>query len=243
MKDPMKRRCFGIKKNLHRCARTGDWALLCHEHKRQPIVWGFVFIFTMLSGASSIYSVVESKLNEPSPITEVKYSNGRLENPPLSLRRVIDKENLISFGIASDVALVSLFDPTTLKHRFRDNEDWWIDDSELVREMNRGNGIFLSTGYDGYYEVLIHGKGERIRGPVVSMNFVCEGGLIYVGGYPNDGLDKIDSPFGGDYFSCEEGAYRVDIRRKSDVVDLSFSPIDKFSRNNFENIPHFDEFH
>ncbi len=75
-----------------------------------------------------------------------------------------------------------------------------IDDSELIREMNRGNGIFISTGINGYYEVLVHEKSPRLKSSVISMNFVCKGGLIYVGGYPNDGLDHIDLPFGGDFF-------------------------------------------
>jgi hypothetical protein len=238
----MKRRCVGFKKNLNRCSRTGDWTFFCHDHKRQPIVWGFVFVFTVLGGGASIFSIVETKVNEVKPMVEPKGSTDTSEYPPLSLRGVINNENLISFAIASDVALVSLFDPMALDHRVRDKEDWWIDDSELIREMNRGNGIFISTGFDGYYEVLVHGKGPRIGSSVISMNLVCEAGLIYVGGYPNEGLEKIASTFGGDYFSCEKGVYQVEIRRKSNVVDLSFIPIEKFSRNSFEKTPHFDEF-
>lgn len=59
-----------------------------------------------------------------------------------------------------------------LEHRFRDEEDWWIDDSQLVREINRGDGIFISTGVDGYHEVLLRGKGSRIGGSVISMNLI-----------------------------------------------------------------------
>jgi hypothetical protein len=74
---------------------------------------------------------------------------------------VIHKEHLIAFRVATDVALISVFDSKALEHRFRDEETWWVEDDALLTEMNRGNGIFLSTGHDGYFEVLVHGK---IRG-------------------------------------------------------------------------------
>lgn len=237
----MKQRCFGIKDNLRRCSRTGDWSFFCHDHKRQPIVWMFGFIFTVIGGSASIYSVIESKAEVTTTYEQVP-AMSEVESLPLSLRGVINKNNLISFSVASDVALISIFDPLALEHRFRDRKDWWIDNSELVREMNRGNGIFLATGFDGYFEVLVHGKSPRIKSSVLSMKLVCEGGLMYVGGYPNDGLSKVQSPFGGDYFSCEKGVYNVEIRKRSNVIDLSFSQVDIFSRNGFENIPHFDEF-
>ena len=238
----MKRCCLGIKKNLHRCSRTGDWLFFCYDHIRQPIVWVFIFVFTVLSGGASIYSVIESTFFSIRSVVEPKASVNHYKAPPLSLNRLINNENLIVFAIVSDVDLVSIFDPLALEHRFRDKKDWWIDNAELIREMNRGNGIFISTGYDGYYEVIVHGEKPRIESSVISMNLVCEGGLIYIGGYPNDGLDKIESPFGGDYFSCDKGIYQVEIRVKSNIVDLSFSSIEKFSRNYFKNIPHFDEF-
>jgi hypothetical protein len=52
------RRCLGRTSNLHRCQREGDWRFFCHDHKRQPLIWLFTFIFTVLGGTASIYSVL-----------------------------------------------------------------------------------------------------------------------------------------------------------------------------------------
>lgn len=49
-------RCFGITRSLHRCSRKGDWKLFCSEHRRQPVVWLFVFVFTVLGGLASMQS-------------------------------------------------------------------------------------------------------------------------------------------------------------------------------------------
>ena len=48
------RRCWGIIRNLNRCGRVGEWSLFCDEHRRQPIVWAFVLIFTVLSATFTI---------------------------------------------------------------------------------------------------------------------------------------------------------------------------------------------
>src|SRR5947209_8655248 len=50
------KRCCGITKNLRRCQRLGEWKLFRDDHKRQPFVWIFILIFTVISGAIGIYS-------------------------------------------------------------------------------------------------------------------------------------------------------------------------------------------
>ena len=47
-------RCWGITKNLHRCARTGNWTFFCDEHKRQWIGWLFTLVFTVGAGSLTI---------------------------------------------------------------------------------------------------------------------------------------------------------------------------------------------
>ena len=237
------RQCIGRTKNLNRCLRKGHWRWFCPEHKKQPLVWLFGLVFTVIAGSASIYSVVAPSGVNSAPSTSVK-NPGSVGSaiPPLSLSSVIHKEHLIAFKVATDVALISIFDPKALEHRFRDEETWWVEDDALLPEINRGNGIFLSTGYDGYFEVLVHGKNPRLTTEKeLSLTLVCDGGLIYVGGYPIDGLKKLDEPFGGDYFSCEKGAYNVGVRVRRNVVDLSFSPIEMFTRNSIHSVPHFDE--
>ena len=50
------KQCWGLKRNLTRCQRTGDWRLFCDEHKRQPLVGLFILLFTVIAGSASIYS-------------------------------------------------------------------------------------------------------------------------------------------------------------------------------------------
>lgn len=49
-------RCLGVKRNLHRCNRSGSWRFFCGDHRRQPIGWASFAVFTVIAGASSIYS-------------------------------------------------------------------------------------------------------------------------------------------------------------------------------------------
>lgn len=51
--------CFGIK-NLRRCERQAGKKRFCQAHRRQPIYWIFVFIFTIVAGSASIYSALKS---------------------------------------------------------------------------------------------------------------------------------------------------------------------------------------
>ncbi len=57
------RRCLGRTRNLTRCNRTGDWKFFCAEHRWQPFVWVTFFIFTIIGGGASIYSVLRSSPN------------------------------------------------------------------------------------------------------------------------------------------------------------------------------------
>lgn len=82
------RRCFGITRNVNRCGRIGDWWLFCHEHKKQPIAWAFVFIFTVVAGTASILSYLQvplpappqnSNVEEPDTSYEYNYSDDRVD--------------------------------------------------------------------------------------------------------------------------------------------------------------------
>lgn len=161
---------------------------------------------------------------------------------PLDLRGVLGSEHLISFYTATDVALISILDPAALDHRLRDDENWWIDDSQLLSEMNRGNGIFISTGIDGQFEVLVHGGEPRIQNPTIQAHLSCQGNLLYVGGFPPDGVKMANRPFGGEFFACPKGDYTVQITGTDNIIDLTFLRAEHFTRNTFVKLPHLDDF-
>jgi|GEM_PF-3780255 len=55
-------RCLGINRNLHRCTRSIEGRLFCYDHRRQPIVWIFFVIFTVIAGSASIYSAFQGAI-------------------------------------------------------------------------------------------------------------------------------------------------------------------------------------
>ena len=77
------RRCRGITRNLRSCGRRGDWRFFCADHRRQPIVWAFVFVFTVGGGLSSILGL----LNQ----------NGRAEFDSQSERAALAKRARVLF--------------------------------------------------------------------------------------------------------------------------------------------------
>lgn len=54
------RRCWGRTKNLRRCARRGAWRHFCPEHANQPYLLAIFICFTVLGGAASLASFVQS---------------------------------------------------------------------------------------------------------------------------------------------------------------------------------------
>jgi tetratricopeptide (TPR) repeat protein len=52
-------RCWGIKSNLHRCHRERNWKLFCKDHKRQPFVWLFTILFTVVPGFMAYHSYIK----------------------------------------------------------------------------------------------------------------------------------------------------------------------------------------
>jgi len=52
-------RCLGFNRNLRRCNRNLEGHLFCFDHRRQPFVWIFVLIFTVIAGIASIYSAFQ----------------------------------------------------------------------------------------------------------------------------------------------------------------------------------------
>jgi hypothetical protein len=105
-------RCLGINRNRHRCNRSVEGRLFCYDHRRQPIVWIFGFIFTVIAGSASICSVLQGPIqrkaddrnvtenkNEHPPINE----KGAQELADVSLRFVYPKSPALILVNNSDV--------------------------------------------------------------------------------------------------------------------------------------------
>lgn len=105
-------RCIGINRNLHRCNRSLENRLFCYEHRRQPIVWFFFVVFTVIGGFASIYSafqgaifnkaddkLIKENINEHSTI----HANGAHELADVTLRLVHPKSPAIKLVNQSSV--------------------------------------------------------------------------------------------------------------------------------------------
>lgn len=77
-------RCLGINRNLRRCNRTVEGHLFCYNHRRQPIVWIFILIFTVIAGSASIYSALQGT-NQRKANNKIVPEN-KIEYPPANER-------------------------------------------------------------------------------------------------------------------------------------------------------------
>jgi len=93
-------RCLGINRNLHRCNRSVEGRLFCYDHRRQPIVWIFFVVFTVIAGSASIYSAFQGAIvskGDDKLIREninghpAAHEKGALELNDVSLRFVYPK--------------------------------------------------------------------------------------------------------------------------------------------------------
>ena len=75
-------RCLGVNRNLRRCNRSVEGHLFCSDHRRQPIVWIFVLIFTVIAGSASIYSALQGAKQRKAD--DIIVTDNKKEYPPIS---------------------------------------------------------------------------------------------------------------------------------------------------------------
>ncbi|WP_434058166.1 DUF6386 family protein [Enterobacter sichuanensis] len=58
-------------------------------------------------------------------------------------------------SIPTDTTTLVIYDLMSLKHRIKEDVDWWSLPEDEVEEVNKGNVLFLNLGDDGAYKVNI----------------------------------------------------------------------------------------
>lgn len=53
------KRCWGLRANLRRCGRAGNWRFFCDDHAKQPLIWA-ISILTFTASIASILGYVSS---------------------------------------------------------------------------------------------------------------------------------------------------------------------------------------
>lgn len=57
--------------------------------------------------------------------------------------------------VRTDTATIVLFDPELLREKLEEDADWWTGDGDLDAEERKGALVYIDTGSDGYYWVVI----------------------------------------------------------------------------------------
>lgn len=111
----------------------------------------------------------------------------------------------ISF--VTDTATICIFDEEVLKHRLKDDADWWSDPFEEIAELNEGNLIIVGLSYDGIYKTEITSEiSDTLKAKVK-----CKSGSMFIGPGEEISGDEIgpDTVSGGIFLNIEAGTYIV----------------------------------
>jgi hypothetical protein len=113
----------------------------------------------------------------------------------------------------TDTATVCIFDPASLRHRLRNDADWWSLPEEELREVNEGTALFVGLGADGAYDIVVTLPGSFTA--EVTAQLSCPPGRVFLGAaeeVTSDGLEP-DCTRGGLFVDVAPGTYSVAIAR------------------------------
>jgi len=233
---------------------------VCHQHRLQPLILVISLVSVIgaclglwVDGSEVLRRISDAKsastgsalqpdqktepVGPPVPAKHVSEKSSIFR--PFNLKSILDSGQAVVISTITDTAMLVFVDPETVEHRRRDSEDWWTEDSEMLREMSWGNAVFVTLGADDMYDVVIHGGEPEFEGTEeVRARLVCRGGFIYVGGYVADGVVPENHPFGGEYLDCPVGVYDLTLRRLQNTIDVTVHPLDKWVKNEFKAIPY-----
>lgn len=147
-----------------------------------------------------------------------------------------------TFKFATDTASISIFDEAALHHRLDDPADWWADPDEEVREVNKGDVIFVDLGADGTYTVCLHTGARQAEGQPtlaqVDARVRCLSGRLFVGA----GEDVVgagggpDTNLGGQFLDVKVGVYHVTLTRTGLFeLDVAIGEVAGAAENSIED--------
>lgn len=115
---------------------------------------------------------------------------------------------LISF--VTDTATLCICDVEAMRHRLADDDDWWADPAEELKEVQAGNALFVGLGEDGRFDIRVTevatGLAARLR---------CPSGKVFVGAAEEvtSGGMEPECRRGGKFFEFPIGQIQVLISR------------------------------
>lgn len=140
-----------------------------------------------------------------------------------------------SFTVVTDTATLCVFDLAALKHRLKDDCDWWTLPEDELTEMNQGNVAFLGLQRDGIYEIR-HSHELRDGSQTIHILLNVPSGIVFVGAgeeVTGDGLEP-ELIRGGRFLEMSPGNYELRARFADEkTIELSFSKSSKQGKNTF----------
>lgn len=139
--------------------------------------------------------------------------------------------------IVTDTATLVVFDLEALRHRVDDDPDWWCDVDEEIKELHRGNAMFVALGADGLYELdIVEGVPESVTHCVTARIRVPSGKLFVGPGedVTGGGLRPDKRRTTGRFLDLEAGRYQVSVfRTKHPLLGISIQPTQEEPHNTF----------
>ena len=123
-------------------------------------------------------------------------------------------------NFVTDTATMCVFDLASLKHRFKDDVDWWSTPDAELEEVNRGNVAFLNLDSDGKYSFTIV---VELQCPQVEMNLRAPSGRIFLGAAEEVTADGFEPEAirGGMFIDVQPGEYRLGVLRNGTEISLA----------------------
>jgi hypothetical protein len=128
-----------------------------------------------------------------------------------------------------------VFDIASLKHRLKDDVDWWSTPDAELEEVNRGNVAFFNLGSDGRYSFTFL---TELHCPQVEMNLRAPSGRIYIGAAEEVTADGFEPEAirGGMFLDVKPGEYWLCVSRDGTEISLSLHLTDSWKSNEFGSL-------
>ena len=124
----------------------------------------------------------------------------------------------ISF--VTDTATLCICDIGAVRHRLTDDDDWWADPAEELKEVRAGNVLFVGLGGDGRYNIKVTNVPQGI-----SAKLRCPSGKLFVGAAEEvtSGGMEPECRRGGKIFELPIGQVLVHIARADSPSQLNLT--------------------
>lgn len=124
--------------------------------------------------------------------------------------------------VTTDTATIVLFDPECMRHRLKEDADWWSLPQEELLEVNRANAAFMNVTADGRYELEVAPHGDLADADVELVVRNTSGRFFFgVGEMMTSAGLEPEGEYGNVFFDAVPGSYLVRARQRGSTVTVT----------------------